>query len=898
MRLYLENYQNTTQDTIVDRLCRWIDEGKNYCLVVPTSYLADLYRRKILDKRETVFDLRIMTFDDLISLPGQYRPGLLEESLSKLALLKAFEKINAELKTADCFFYRSIGFYHIMLEYIADMEKSTVFEAQETDPDFEIMNKIFNLYQKIKEEEGLQDRFDYYHKTSERSFEYENVIFDSFYELSPIEWRVLEALLKGGADIDFYFHLFPRQEMSVYETLIEDLLKWGFEKVAIPSVTTHPYQELARSFEIKEDKLEVNYQMQQCQNVYMEIYAIAEDIVRNRSLGIPYEDHAVIIEDENMKYQAQRLFEQYQVPCSIRFDYALKHRPEIKLIRSLLKKDDVFEFTESLISELSAYLSEKDQTIAWLDILHLLRNAKQESAGKIEDILELLKRQGVSGKAIKIIKHYKRLFLNGERLVKYLYCLAQKQRKRIDPNEKIIADLYDRLQEIMNHFLRHPSLLNVQTSLFHKIIHTIIEEIEYRGDGKGVLVTDRRSMRDHQIAYLYIPGLNQNGYPKMRKQDYYHSYEKIVALKKKNISVFDNEQLSGLDLLYFTHVLSLASDKIYFSTHTHEGTEDSAPSVYWSELLRLKPDDQISYYSMTHLTNPTTILIPWQKTRREALNGQWTSEKRIKFLSDQEQKNIPLTIDALSVTDLDCFSTCPQKFYYKKILKDFGSEKDDNLTVGTALHEFLFHWYREKCSNLAEGGTGEERTPLFEDALFNTLMAAGFSKEVAQYYQTIYKFPLCKMIEIDRAYYEGGEKFKVSEYEKKVEVDIEGIKISGRIDRLDYYEFQGQKKVIMTDYKLNNFPVGKNRDDSLQFPVYLLCLPQTTIQRYLSVYQACSSIFWEYHDENESKKLLMETENNVTKIIQRIKAGDFRVSQENRQHCRYCEFNAFCPRRY
>jgi RecB family exonuclease len=127
--------------------------------------------------------------------------------------------------------------------------------------------------------------------------------------------------------------------------------------------------------------------------------------------------------------------------------------------------------------------------------------------------------------------------------------------------------------------------------------------------------------------------------------------------------------------------------------------------------------------------------------------------------------------------------------------------------------------------------------------------------------------------------------------ERGFKVQIGGVAVQGRIDRLDTLPATS-KSVAITDYKTGRPRSQKDADTSLQLSIYALAAERA----------------WGYEPERltfhnletnalvetfRSRDELRETEERVRQVAEEIARGNFEPKRD--RHCMWCAYRSICP---
>jgi ATP-dependent helicase/nuclease subunit B len=298
---------------------------------------------------------------------------------------------------------------------------------------------------------------------------------------------------------------------------------------------------------------------------------------------------------------------------------------------------------------------------------------------------------------------------------------------------------------------------------------------------------------------------------------------------------------------------------------------------------------------------------------------------KLKLLDKKIVKKISETSTRFSPTKLKDYAQCPYKYFGSSTLKlrQAIPKSMDLLMQGTIIHKVLEEYFKD---------TGETRniTEIFND-VFNQKtrgMVTGFEELKArnEMLNTLLTF-------------ESMEKesnlptFKPSMFEAKFgdeecetlkigDGDTGGIEISGKIDRVDVSEVDGEKVGIIIDYKYGQTEFNKTDLEEgldLQLPIYILALRdvfrvvpiaaefyalktskktgiynQELIDKLkLNIKPARKSLSV---DNKEFNKLLKDAESHILKFSREIRKGRIELAPANIDFCGEgnCDFANVC----
>ncbi|MDI6600693.1 MAG: PD-(D/E)XK nuclease family protein [Thermoanaerobacteraceae bacterium] len=211
-------------------------------------------------------------------------------------------------------------------------------------------------------------------------------------------------------------------------------------------------------------------------------------------------------------------------------------------------------------------------------------------------------------------------------------------------------------------------------------------------------------------------------------------------------------------------------------------------------------------------------------------------------LKDQNGLKIDgISRTSFSVSELNEYGQCPYRYYLKNVLKLVPERENafDSITIGSIYHEVLKQFYL-KLPDGIEGDHREEYLKEIEKILSEVYDShtAGFFESEAErrLYKDIMGDKLRDFLnsEIDKNYSR-----TLVEVEYPIELNLDGITISGRIDRLD----KTDRGYLIIDYKKGYVPTIDEAAGGLdiQLPVYIMAIENQFIATsggmYLSIEQ-------------------------------------------------------------
>jgi RecB family exonuclease len=386
--------------------------------------------------------------------------------------------------------------------------------------------------------------------------------------------------------------------------------------------------------------------------------------------------------------------------------------------------------------------------------------------------------------------------------------------------------------------------------LVEAVLH-VLERVSVRtarSDERGVVqVVAVSRVRARRFSVVFLMGLVEGEFPEAgRPPALLGEGQRRRANQDAGVRLFA-EPVEGEETALFSHALSRPWQLLYLSTRdAEEDGRETVPSPYWTEVQRLL-GDRAPWRSRTlrDVTHPAAEapsereylracavddLRPEDPAQRQILTTapQWRCDPTVLCL--------PATLSRLakrevfSATDLEEYARCPFAWFMGRLVRPGEMEERLNgLNRGTAVHGVLADVYRAltterltplECSGLARAGEllrhhlGRRLLRMESMGSPGELRLLGWEVSRLVWGLLVY--------DAER----GGPSAPVElEYGLPSDgVDLGGIRISGRIDRVDAPP--GGSPVFVIDYKSGVQSYGPRFAEkrALQVPLYLAAL--------------------------------------------------------------------------
>ena len=253
---------------------------------------------------------------------------------------------------------------------------------------------------------------------------------------------------------------------------------------------------------------------------------------------------------------------------------------------------------------------------------------------------------------------------------------------------------------------------------------------------------------------------------------------------------------------------------------------------------------------------------------------------KLKLLDKKIVKKISETSTRFSPTKLKDYAQCPYKYFGRSTLKlrQAIPRSMDYLMQGTIIHKVLEEYF---------GDTGETKdiTGIFDDVFKQKTrgMVTGFDELKArnEMLNTLLAFEAMEkksnLPTFKPSMFEAKFGDEETETLKIGNVEKDGIEISGKIDRVDVSEVDGEKVGIIIDYKYGQTEFNKTELEEgldLQLPVYILALRDLF---------GVVPIAAEFYALKTSKKTGIYNEELIDKLKLNIKPARKSLSVDNKE---------------
>ena len=262
-----------------------------------------------------------------------------------------------------------------------------------------------------------------------------------------------------------------------------------------------------------------------------------------------------------------------------------------------------------------------------------------------------------------------------------------------------------------------------------------------------------------------------------------------------------------------------------------------------------------------------------KKSKQSSLFGVETKFREPKIIKIEGKAP-----EYLSYSQIDNYLICPLRYKYSYTLKIPVPPKH-TLSFGTTIHETLKEFHVRKM--FGKEVTLDELLEIYE----KKWIPLGYRDEKHRKAQFEYGK------EVLKKYYEENNnlKFKHLGLEKNFILDIDGLKINGKIDRIDQLP---DGKIEIIDYKTGNTKTQKEVDNDVQMTIYTMAATEALKIKpdILSFYYVESGTKL---STKRTKKQVEAQKKIIREVAEEIKEGNFEPKPG--KDCEWCDYKEICP---
>lgn len=438
-------------------------------------------------------------------------------------------------------------------------------------------------------------------------------------------------------------------------------------------------------------------------------------------------------------------------------------------------------------------------------------------------------------------------------------------------------EIHARITEIFSEMRQFASLYNSQdrVSLYFKHMLKGLKGMDMNTEGVRIVPYEIVATLEPEV--LFFGGLIEGDFPSRPDIDPLLPERVKKALGMPYLEYYINRQKQ-----YFKRLLNVSAHEPFFSCPSAEGDKVFLPSPFldWGRCNKSRKID---------LLTEDEILVREGALRPELAtdifwNGQALTEGNISQILRQKIRHRR----SFSVTDIDFYRKCPLRFYIEKVLC-LEVERPPKFEVEARIWGSLVHRTMEYLFREGDVALEEMDQRLFK-GLELSLRQCPLNEFWAKVALEIF-YRLLPMIKRQEAEIRK-EGFSPYMVEKTVEAEINGIRLKGKIDRIDRIkEPPTRQAVILLDYK-----TGLPDRESLQLPLYAVLwqkrYPDQVVKTgFYSLRDG--TVSW-YPKGLEMDEFMQGALQIAEELVRDMKKGLFPPSPLKDEECRYCYHSPLC----
>ncbi|HVI07790.1 MAG TPA: ATP-dependent DNA helicase, partial [Candidatus Binatia bacterium] len=376
-----------------------------------------------------------------------------------------------------------------------------------------------------------------------------------------------------------------------------------------------------------------------------------------------------------------------------------------------------------------------------------------------------------------------------------------------------------------------------------------------------------------EFPHVFILRANSGSFPTSYRESL---VEFPPELRDPDSAVFGDEKTLNEqeERRLFYVAMTRARDSLHIYAKQGIGLRDKTPAGFMRELVN---NSSLKPWLRTRMAVPLQQdLIPGlaavaeSNTREGSRLPAWLALPPIEGLASR-----------LSASAIESYENCPLQFKFEREWK-LSREVHAAMQYGAAIHRVLRTYY----DSLRAGRTksDEELLQLF----LEDLEASGIQD---RYQHELYRRQGTEQLANFLNAARSAPAPQVLQTEEWFEVQVGGIRLAGRIDRIDRTADGG---VVIVDYKTGKARTQEDADESLQLSIYAMAAQQKWGYKVadLAFHNLDGNVpVFSRRDEFQ----LERARDRVTESARNIAEGKF--NPKTGFHCNFCAFRGLCPAR-
>ena len=690
------------------------------------------------------------------------------------------------------------------------------------------------------------------------------LLCDGFHKFTNLEWSILKELIQATPEV--YITLSP-EIASIHKAL----LSLGFDEIQLEGF---------RGVPLGLGGLEANSVIAiEAVDIMDEVEEIAREIKRLIRGGMRYRDVGIICPRLDLYADLFRgIFRLEGIPNRIDFDWPLRMSP---VIRALLDFGALFsggmDVTGVLRVIKSGFFGLDRGLVDELEYKLLDRRIKIEE-------LDLLKGYEVVGEGTP------------ERFMEWYGGVIS--RIDLDQDERAAVRAFQELLREVTGLCHLWGRERLPFGDFYHLIRDAVSEASYRlgGPEEAVCVAEPLRAKDWDLPVVFVCGLIDGYFPPPPMEN-----------------PFLNEGPEIDDYIFYL-AITRPRERLYLTWPSLDSRGDkNLPSIFLTRLKSLfSPEDWeglIRRRGLAHLIRRPEEAMDEEEFWRGVYAGLEVGDGLSLWLFDkspEEDRNAvgaglrwelpPLPApkeQVYSPSQLMEFVQCPYRHFAGSVLRlkgppELAEEGLSQRMAGRIVHRVLEEYFRSegRCDIGA----------LVDEAIRRETrdMPLGLSELCVREEMRVVVKDFLK----DELEHLKGLPYRPSLFEQSFILDLEGIKIRGKIDRVDLACPPAPQAGVVVDYKYSR--TAGPIEEGLQMPIYLMALKEALgVEPAGGVISAIRGPAWvgimRADDEDRFLDLLERARGQIREVVREIEAGVIRPGPKDIRRCgRACPFHPVC----
>ncbi|WP_300408378.1 PD-(D/E)XK nuclease family protein [Lagierella sp.] len=871
------------------------EKDQDFIVVLPNQSLINRITEDITLNFRVIFDLKLYTFDDLVSMDLIRKQEKYDDLYSRLILRKALQECVFENLIEDTVFFNSEGFlatanrFNNLLNE-SNLKTEVIKSAFPEDEAFKAIYHLLERYNNYQDLYHFNERFKIYQRfltDFTKKLGINRVLVAGFTDFTPLELKVLERLQEEEVSIDLYY----LNSSMVKDTPIRDsfrsLISRGFNLTKM---------------EEKSSNFEFQGKVVKCEDEILEINRLAIELKRDLTQN-PELKTCIVVRDTDTLPQIQRIFDSSNMTLGIREDYKIIDSPLGKELWNLFSLD--FELNKYLLINYKNPLlfKTKDEI---LDFEKILCENKFEL---VEELFSLEEFKSLAGypELFDRINYINKNILNNRGNIdglKFVLGLCENYIKEEALEEESLEfEFNDFLKSLLTGYknlikdLKEDSWISFFKDILNnfKIRSTLNEDYD-------IELTSFEMFNLLNYDSIYFIGFDDSNYPLIKTSNYFFNNTRIQKYKALGFNILSNREIYYKELLNFCNIFDGDLKKVYFS---YVGKDEKVLSPFIDHLNMRFPEEK---YGLKNFIRPNSNEVISEVDKNKYLSSYYRQDVKMTrdFSLNENIFRSDKDINYYSSSQLETYISCPIKYFYKYILQieDYFKPSVDVLKIGSAVHEtlrILFESYKiylnPKIKTRELIGKILKKQLRLQDYTINQNTEDDFNR---------YVYLIDKTIERDLIFIHERELTPISfeeNFNGSIDIDNKRIYLSGIIDRVDKDRYGN---LHLVDYKLGKSGIMKYDDFykkgiSLQFPIYG-SIKTACSCRYICIDDISINEFYSYYIEGEFKQeylnsMKVRMNEIIDETIKHISQEDFFYGAISKNTCRFCEYKDFCKYR-